>query len=96
MIIWVHDRALMRRDRGLIRPGDEVPKDYFTEAELADLVFRGRVAIRADKLERAPREVQIDKPHMKAAEPVDGPVMEPVMEPVAESKPKRKRGRKKS
>ncbi len=66
----------MKRRGGMFRLGDEVPQDYFSEAELADLLKRGKVEIEAQKSQ---------------AIHVDAPKLEPKPESKPEPKPEPKK-----
>jgi hypothetical protein len=52
----------MRRNGGLFCLGDVVPSGYFTEAEIADLVSRGKVTVTESK------QVEIGSSEPKAPE----------------------------
>jgi hypothetical protein len=55
----------MRRNGGLFCLGDVVPDGYFTEAEIADLVSRGKVTVTESK------QVEIGSSEPKAPELVE-------------------------
>jgi hypothetical protein len=63
MLIWNAKRPKMRKGKTLFHLGDEVPAGYFTDAEIADFVERGKIK----KIE--PKEVVIDKAPAVKAEP---------------------------
>jgi hypothetical protein len=59
----------MRRNGGLFCLGDVVPSGYFTEAEIADLVSRGKVKVTESK------QVEIGSPEL--VEPKAPELVEP-------------------
>jgi hypothetical protein len=59
----------MRRNGGLFCLGDVVPSGYFTEAEIADLVSRGKVTVTESK------QVEIGAPEL--VEPQAPELVEP-------------------
>jgi hypothetical protein len=74
----------MKRGGGLFCFGDVVPAGYFTEAEIADLVARGKVLV---ELEQVPEAVELEQVP-EAAE------LEQVPEAVELGSPKKKKGKK--
>jgi hypothetical protein len=66
----------MRRNGGLFCLGDVVPSGYFTEAEIADLVSRGKVTVTESK------QVEIGSYEPKAPELVE-PKAPELVEPKA-------------
>ena len=76
MLIWADKQPRMRGDGDMFRFGDEVPKDHFSESELASLIERGKVKVDEPKL--------VNLKSSKPAEPVAGKSAEPVAQKPAE------------
>jgi hypothetical protein len=95
----------MRRNGGLFCLGDVVPSGYFTEAEIADLVSRGKVTVTESKQveigapelvePQAPELVEPQAPELEEHEDLDEPD-EPIDLGAVRDRPKGKpkRGRK--
>ena len=91
-MIWASDRPRMLGHGKILRPGEEVPSGHFSEAEIAVLVERGKIAI------DNPRVVDASEEHIELdvgekLEPKPQPKPEPPRSTRKLRKPRKSKGK---